>query len=557
MHRTEQSKRRTQTMWSAAIFAATLMLILGLAGSAQAQWTTGTHINNTNTGNVGIGTTTPNDKLTVYGSNVKSIFGESNTHTNIYSTYNSQSWNALEIFSNGSSYSGLVFSNNLTSGGIGGVTFVNKAAGVEGVNDLRLGGFFSYTDGAANSGYLNFWTANGGALGERMRITKTGNIGIGTSSPDQKLHVAGDNAVLKLQNTLSSGHSWWLFSGAFGAPGAFGVYDESAASYRMFFDGSGNVGFGTVNPQNPLHVSTAASGLRRDLLRLSNTGTGNNTAPAIAFGYLNGSTASPAFITAPMVSGQNGAMLQFATGGGGTNFNADGSVQMTIDGNGKVGIGTMAPTYKLDVSGGQINASGGLCIAGDCKTTWSQVGGSSQWATSGASISYTGGNVGIGTSTPNSAYKLDIVGDVNISGNINAKYQDVAEWVPSTHAFAAGTVVVLNPQQSNQVTASSEAYDTRVAGVISERPGLSLGESGKDKVLVATTGRVKVKVDATRAPIRIGDLLVTSDKEGVAMRSEPLVIQGRQIHSPGTLIGKALEPLEKGTGEILVLLSLQ
>jgi len=29
------------------------------------------------------------------------------------------------------------------------------------------------------------------------------------------------------------------------------------------------------------------------------------------------------------------------------------------------------------------------------------------------------------------------------------------------------------------------------------------------------------------------------------------------MHRPGTLIGKALEPLEKGQGEILVLLSLQ
>jgi hypothetical protein len=36
-----------------------------------------------------------------------------------------------------------------------------------------------------------------------------------------------------------------------------------------------------------------------------------------------------------------------------------------------------------------------------------------------------------------------------------------------------------------------------------------------------------------------------------------MMINGRPFHSPGTLIGKALEPLEKGTGEILVLLSLQ
>jgi len=68
---------------------------------------------------------------------------------------------------------------------------------------------------------------------------------------------------------------------------------------------------------------------------------------------------------------------------------------------------------------------------------------------------------------------------------------------------------------------------------------------------------VRIRVDASRAPIRIGDLLVTSDMEGVAMKSEPIAVGNRLLHIPSTLIGKALEPLEKGTGEILVLLSLQ
>jgi hypothetical protein len=50
---------------------------------------------------------------------------------------------------------------------------------------------------------------------------------------------------------------------------------------------------------------------------------------------------------------------------------------------------------------------------------------------------------------------------------------------------------------------------------------------------------------------------VTSDEEGVAMKSEPLNLGGAQIHRPGTLIGKALESLESGKAQILVLLSLQ
>jgi hypothetical protein len=96
-----------------------------------------------------------------------------------------------------------------------------------------------------------------------------------------------------------------------------------------------------------------------------------------------------------------------------------------------------------------------------------------------------------------------------------------------------------------------------VAGVISAQPGLALGEAGEGRLLVASSGRVKVKVDASNGPIRIGDLLVTSDIAGVAMKSVPVEFAGVRMHRPGTLIGKALEPLAQGTGEILVLLSLQ
>jgi hypothetical protein len=170
------------------------------------------------------------------------------------------------------------------------------------------------------------------------------------------------------------------------------------------------------------------------------------------------------------------------------------------------------------------------------------------------------GYVGIGTDSPSK--KLDVAGDLNVrdtitGGNIIAKYQDVAEWVVSSQQLDVGTVVVLDPDRTNQVLASTQAYDTKVAGVVSARPGITLGEGGANKVLVATTGRVRVRVDATHAPIHIGDLLVTSDVIGVAMKSEPITVGGRQLHAPGTLIGKALEPFDKGVGEILVLLSLQ
>ena len=171
------------------------------------------------------------------------------------------------------------------------------------------------------------------------------------------------------------------------------------------------------------------------------------------------------------------------------------------------------------------------------------------------------GDVGINKTAP--AARLHVGGNMVVDGDItgakviNAVYQDLAEWVSSDEPLGAGTVVIVAPGKKDQVAASSMAYDTRVAGVVSEKPGLLLGVPGDAKVKVATTGRVRVRVDAGAAPIEAGDILVTSARPGVAMKSIPIELAGAKLHRPGTVIGKALEPLLSGEGEILVLLSLQ
>ncbi len=247
--------------------------------------------------------------------------------------------------------------------------------------------------------------------------------------------------------------------------------------------------------------------------------------------------------------------------------------------NDKVGIGTTDPAYKIQVvgtnEGPSLNSiSGIVAIDGGVGTNqltigsyaaspfgiWLQAkdnagGGGSGWPSYPISLNPLGGNVGIGI--PNPSEKLEVLGNIKVSGNINAKFQDLAEWVPASEQISAGTFVVLDSTKSNHVIPSTTGYDTRVAGVISAQPGIALGESGDNKVLVATTGRVRIKVDATRSPIRVGDLLVTSNVPGLAMKSIPIKVSGRLMHMPGTLIGKALEPLERGSGTILVLLSLQ
>jgi hypothetical protein len=414
------------------------------------------------------------------------------------------------------------------------------------------------------------WSSSGG------NTTTTDNVGIGITTGTtvtEKLHVSSTGSstytAIKLSDTASGGRDYGLVvtdSANGNGGGKFGIYDFTASSYRLTIDSSGNVGVGTTSPAAKLAFGTSL-GVGAKIHLFDDTAT-NRYGLGI----------------------QAGEMQLFVPAAGHFSFNRGGDIQtsgtnelMRITGGGNVGIGTTSPGNKLQVGSGSGALSAWTATAYDATdasfAAYNTAGSTTTVLDSNSHLGILGtysndpltirtsntdriridtaGNVGIGTTTPDSSYKLDVNGSVKVSGNISAKFQDVAEWVPATHALPAGTVVILNPTKSNEVMASTSAYDTRVAGVVSERPGLALGEEGKDKVLVATTGRVRIKVDASKAPIHIGDLLVTSDVEGVAMKSEPVDLGGVKIHRPGTLIGKALEPLESGKDEILVLLSLQ
>ncbi|MCM8812581.1 MAG: hypothetical protein NC924_01430 [Candidatus Omnitrophica bacterium] len=113
-----------------------------------------------------------------------------------------------------------------------------------------------------------------------------------------------------------------------------------------------------------------------------------------------------------------------------------------------------------------------------------------------------------------------------------------------------GDVVIVSPDEDLTVVRSTQAYDTRVAGVISEDPKLHLGpEAGKQPVALA--GVVRCKVSAENGAIVPGDMLVSAASAGHAMRAE------RRNVRPGMLVGKALQPLPAGTGQIYILVNKQ
>ncbi len=250
---------------------------------------------------------------------------------------------------------------------------------------------------------------------------------------------------------------------------------------------------------------------------------------------------------------------------------------MSLTGSGKVGIGTSSPDEKLVVYGGNtitriaVDASG----TGNTGIRLRQ-GGTARWsvATSGASGDFqiyeddTGnnrlyikgdgsGNVGIGTNNPTT--RLDVAGTaaaniVQIRGgsDLAEKFDVVGKGAPEP-----GTLLVIDDAHPGKLMASSQPYDTRVAGIVSGAGGIQAGLIlHQDGVLdgdtpVAVAGRVYVKADASSGPIRPGDLLTTSSIPGCAMKATD------RTQAQGAIIGKALSALDKGQGLVLVLVSLQ
>lgn len=100
--------------------------------------------------------------------------------------------------------------------------------------------------GHDSGGDIKFFSNTGLTVGnsftpsERMRIDGSGNVGIGTSSPNNQLEIKSDTAtvVTRLACNTGTGRDWGVASAT---DGAFGIYDYDASAYRMRINSSGHV----------------------------------------------------------------------------------------------------------------------------------------------------------------------------------------------------------------------------------------------------------------------------------------------------------------------------
>lgn len=184
--------------------------------------------------------------------------------------------------------------------------------------------------------YGNDHLALGSGATERMRITSSGNVGIGTSSPSEKLTISG--GALRLESAtgvssyvhyISPGNDEWS-AGMNGAYDFQIAYSNGLGTPRMTLLKGGNVGIGTTSPSAKLE---SYKGSQSDTISRANSSAyfwGADIGLAI------GQSASVPFGTwMQSLKNDNNATFPLSLNPNGSN----------------VGIGTTNPQRKLDIVG--------------------------------------------------------------------------------------------------------------------------------------------------------------------------------------------------------------
>jgi hypothetical protein len=290
----------------------------------------------TSAGNVGIGTSSPVTQLTTIGQIVGGTtgFGSGMVGFTGLGSYNSSS--AVEDID------ALYLRKGGTNDSSVGISFGNA-----GGDSYLVGARIKHVRSGSNSnGHLVFETKSDGSANttvERMRITDAGNVGIGTSSPAEKLSVAG---AIRVHTASSAGFALDAKGGLFDfvpaannvrvgyVPGTSGVntgilsFLSGNGAEAARIDSSGNVGIGTS--------SVFDANTRLELSKSGNCQQFISSTDGVrmvfsAFGSTSGVLGT--FSNHPLV------------------FKANDTERMRITSAGNVGIGTSSPTCSLLVEG--------------------------------------------------------------------------------------------------------------------------------------------------------------------------------------------------------------
>jgi hypothetical protein len=241
---------------------------------------------------------------------------------------------------------------------------------------------------------LFYTSATSSAMGERMRVTSIGNVGIGTSSPSAKLHIQSDGShdegaeiVLRHSNnnttdvvsTLSfqnnGGQVAMIQSGTTGANNtgyiSFFTDNAGASSEKMRILGNGNIGIGRSTAHGKLDILAADLGSSSgdvSVVGRSSSDVGSNTMYLLEE-YVRTSAGSDWTTSGVRLQAKTDSTYQgyiqfngdgnnygvsFGTGGGGTSSPGTTAERMRIQSDGNVGIGTTSPTTPLHVVGNTV-----------------------------------------------------------------------------------------------------------------------------------------------------------------------------------------------------------